>query len=83
MDKRTLRREWTLLQKLLRDIRREAGLSQQKLAARLGVSQSFVSKYESGERRLDVLELRHICAAMQVSLPALLERFEQMLAKPS
>ena len=64
MDKRTLRREWTLLQKLLRDIRREAGLSQQQLAARLGVSQSFVSKYEAGERRLDVLELRHIGAAM-------------------
>ncbi len=83
MDKRTLRREWTLLQKLLRDIRREAGQSQQQLAERLGVSQSFVSKYESGERRLDVLELRHICAAMQVSLPALLERFEQLLTKTS
>jgi len=34
-----------------------AGLSQIQLAERLGVSQSFVAKYESGDRRLDLFQL--------------------------
>jgi transcriptional regulator with XRE-family HTH domain len=37
--------------------RRDAGLRQVDLAARLGKPQSFVSKVERGERRLDVVEL--------------------------
>ncbi len=41
----------------LREAREAAGLTQQAAAARLGVPQSFISKCESGERRLDVLEL--------------------------
>jgi Helix-turn-helix len=35
---------------------RKAGLTQQALAKRLGQPQSFVAKYEGGERRLDVLD---------------------------
>ncbi len=38
--------------------------------------QSFVSKYESGERRLDVVELRHVAKALGVSLQVVLERLE-------
>jgi transcriptional regulator with XRE-family HTH domain len=53
---------------LLRAKRRDAGLRQADLARRLGQPQSFVSKYECGERRLDVLELRHICEALGLSL---------------
>ena len=41
---------------LLRDSRLEAGLTQAAVAERLGTRQQFVSKYESGERRLDVIE---------------------------
>ena len=41
----------------LRSARREAALSQAEVAARFGTPQSFVSKCESGERRIDVLEL--------------------------
>ena len=55
-----------MLRGLLRKIRTEAGLTQAELAARLGVPQSVVSKYESGERRLDVLELRQVCHALKV-----------------
>ena len=40
----------------LRKRRREAGLRQADLAERLGVPQSFVSKYESGERLLTFIE---------------------------
>ncbi len=59
---------------LMRDARDKAGLSQVELAARLGRPQSFVSKYESGERRLDVAEFIEICRAMEVSAPKLLKK---------
>lgn len=45
------------LLRLLVSARREAGLRQVDLAERLGKPQSFVSKMERGERRLDVVEL--------------------------
>ena len=41
----------------LRSARHEAGLTQQEVARGLGKPQSFVSKCESGERRVDVVEL--------------------------
>jgi DNA-binding transcriptional regulator YiaG len=41
---------------LLRQLRSDAGLTQAQLAARLHRDQAFVSKYESGDRRLDILE---------------------------
>ena len=40
----------------LRRVRKESGLTQAALAARLGVAQSFVAKVEGQERRLDVVE---------------------------
>ena len=64
------------LRHLLRQIRTEAGLRQDDLAERLEQSQSFVSKYESGERRLDLLELQHICRAVGLSLAEFVHRFE-------
>ena len=70
-------REYVALRSLLRAIRREAGISQAELATRLGVPQSFVSKIESGERRIDIVELRRICVALECSFGnviALLER---------
>lgn len=66
---------------LLRRLRVEADLRQQDLANRLGHHQSFVSKYESGERRLDVLELRDICRALQITLDEFIARLETALAE--
>jgi transcriptional regulator with XRE-family HTH domain len=68
-----------VLQTLLRQIRMEAGLRQSDLAERLGEPQSFVSKYESGERRLDVIELRQICQAMGIPLERFVTRLEKTL----
>ncbi len=52
--------------------RRAAGLSQYELADRLGVDQSYVSKYESCRRRLDVIEFLRIVGAVGVEPAKLL-----------
>jgi len=64
------------LLELLRQVRVEAGLRQVDLAKKLRQPQSFVSKYESGERRLDLLELRQVCNAVGTSLEEFVKRFE-------
>lgn len=68
------------LQTLLRQIRREAGLRQADLAQKIGEPQSFVSKYEIGERRLDILEIRVICEAVGITLQEFAHRLEEVLA---
>jgi transcriptional regulator with XRE-family HTH domain len=64
---------------LLREMRVEAGLTQTDLAARAGKDQAFVSRYESGQRRLDVLELREICQAIGITLGEFVKRLEKAL----
>lgn len=68
----------TQLQVLLRQVRVEAGLRQSDLAQRLGKPQSFISKYESGQRRLDLVELREVCAAAGIRLQEFVRRFEDL-----
>jgi transcriptional regulator with XRE-family HTH domain len=69
-----------ILAGLLRQLRQDANLRQQDLAERLNQPQSFVSKYESGERRLDLVELHEICTALGIALTTLAQRFEVALA---
>jgi len=54
-----------------------ANLTQVALAKKLRRPQSFVSKYEIGERRLDLVELGEICAAMGISLGDFVRKFER------
>jgi transcriptional regulator with XRE-family HTH domain len=68
--------EYQRLCALLRQLREEAGLTQVEVAARLDEPQSFVSKYESGERRLDVIELGQVAEVLGVSTRTVLDRFE-------
>jgi len=49
---------------LLTAAREKAGLTQQQLADRLGKPQSYVAKYEGGERRIDVIEFIGIARAL-------------------
>lgn len=65
-----------ILLDLLRNIRKDAGLRQDDVAERLGRPQSFVSKYESGERRLDILELYDVCEALGLKLNNFVEKLE-------
>jgi transcriptional regulator with XRE-family HTH domain len=62
---------------LLRQKRLDAGLQQTELADKLGVSQTWVSKYENGERRLDLVQLEAICEALGVSLSALVKAWQR------
>jgi len=64
---------------LLRRLRTKAGLRQIDLARILGEPQSFVSRYESGERRLDLVELRTVCKALRVPLRKFLDEFEDVI----
>lgn len=74
--------QWTddqkKLRKLLKEVRKEADLTQVELSLRLQKPQSYVSKYESGERRLDVLELRLVCEAIGITLGDFVSRLESM-----
>ncbi|UFS67820.1 helix-turn-helix domain-containing protein [Paracoccus denitrificans] len=62
---RTLRSPGHLaLMAALKQARLDAGLTQTELAERLKRPQSFVAKYENGERRVEVVELVEIATAM-------------------
>lgn len=61
---------------LMRKIREEADLSQTALAAKLGKPQTFVSKSELGERRIDFLETIDFCAACGLTVVEFANQFE-------
>jgi transcriptional regulator with XRE-family HTH domain len=71
--------EQQLLRELLVTARAKAGLTQQKLAKRLGQHQSFVAKYEGGERRLDVVEFVTIAQALGADPVRILRAFLQCI----
>lgn len=60
----------------LRKTRVDHALTQKKLAMLLNRPQSYISKYELGERRLDILELQDICHACGISLQEFVARLE-------
>ena len=61
---------------LLKAFRKRGGLKQAEVASRLGVPQSFISKYESGERKLDLIEAQRVCVALGISLTDLVAAIE-------
>ena len=69
-----------LLEQLYR-LRVSSGLRQSDLAEKLNVPQSFISKIESGERRIDLIELREICVALGSNLKEFINEFEKALNK--
>jgi transcriptional regulator with XRE-family HTH domain len=79
---RANRNDQKILLELLRAIRVGAGLRQTDMAGALKVPQSYVSKYESGERRLDPLELQAICKAAGTNLATFGKRLDDLLALP-
>ena len=65
MQKSLKSAEYARLIQLLVAVRHKAGVRQQALAKKLGKPQSFVAKYEGGERRIDVVEFVTIIEALE------------------
>lgn len=66
------------LRQLLKELRKnEADITQVELSQSLGRPQSYVSKYEIGERRLDYVEVNDICKALGISI----KRFNNLYEK--
>lgn len=63
MPRSTHHRHYRAFLELLVQLRDVAGLTQAALAERIGNTQTFVSKVERGERRLDVVEFAEWCDA--------------------
>ena len=66
---------------LLRGARKAAGLTQAEVAGRLRKPQSFVAKYENGERRLDVLEFVAVCRAIDAEPVAIVSEVAAELSQ--
>ena len=76
-------REYKTLLSVLRDARLKAGLTQVELAARLRVQQAWVSKSEGRTRRLDVIELRQICHALEIDFVEFVRHLDAELGSRS
>jgi len=79
MAKTIHRSEYEILLRRLRELRVEAGVTQETLSDQLGRSQSFVSDVERGVRRLDAIELRDICHLLGSDLRTFLGALETEL----
>ena len=69
--------EYVRFRDLLTDARRKQGKVQEDVANYLGKPQSFVSKYESGERRLDVVEFLEIARALDIDPVEIIAELEK------
>ena len=67
------------LRKALRDLREKGGLTQAEVAARLDKPQSFVAKYEGGERRLSAIEFIEVVRALDLEPVAALRQLIKAL----
>ena len=72
---------YQFLVEALRASRRQANVTQTDLALELGMDQSYVSKYERAERRLDVVEVWAICQALKIDWADFMGKFDKVLRK--
>jgi len=80
VDKSITSQDYRTFLRELRAARKRSGLSQVDLAAKLGETQSFISKCERGERRLDIIEARAFCKAFGMSFLVFAGHLEEGLA---
>lgn len=65
--------EYKAILRRLKKARKKSGLTQTEIARKLGKPQSFISKVENGERRLDIIELKHIARLYKMDIKELLK----------
>ncbi|GLQ11460.1 transcriptional regulator [Devosia yakushimensis] len=71
--------EYQVLRELLAAQRKSQGLTQADVASLIGRPQSFVAKYEGGERRIDVVEFLAIAQALNADPQSLFSAFVKNL----
>ena len=75
-------RDYAIFLAELRRARETAGVTQEDLAKGLRQTQTFVSKCERGERRIDLIEAREICRALKADFPTFIQSLEVILRAP-
>lgn len=68
-------RQYAIFRELLTQAREEAEMTQVQVATKLGKPQSYVSKYESGDRRLDVTEFVQIADILALNISDFLDQY--------
>jgi transcriptional regulator with XRE-family HTH domain len=81
MKKSIFSEPYTLFRARLINARGKKGLTQAEVAQKLGKPQSYVSKYERGERRLDVVEFLSVARILEIEPSAILKELEKLEAK--
>lgn len=81
MSKSRYTRADEIYRELLKEARSAKKLTQADVAASLGLPQSYVSKYESGERRLDFVETALVCKALGMSIENFAAAYSGKLAE--
>ena len=74
-------KKYETFRELLTQYRKDAGVTQQSLAEKLDKPQSFVSKFESGERRLDVIEFLDVAEVLQFDVYEFIKKLEEGASK--
>ncbi len=77
MTKSIFTPEYQLFLKLLLQGRKKAGMTQVQLAAQLKKPQSFVCKFEKGERRLDIIEFLEIARILNIDAGEIIQRLQK------
>lgn len=79
MEKSIYTKEYITFLKCLVKARKDAGITQVQFAEMIQQTQSFVSRCERGERRIDVIELRVFCQAMGISFADFIIQLEKVI----
>jgi transcriptional regulator with XRE-family HTH domain len=83
MEKSIYTDEYSAVVQLLKELRKSAGLTQVQMAELLGQTQSLFSKYERGELRFDIIQLRTVAAHLGLSLVEFSSKLEERLGPAS
>lgn len=81
MDKSIHTRQYRMLIGLIREERERRHVTQEQLASALSMKQAVISKIENCERRIDMLEMRQICLALEVPLVEIINKFEERISR--
>ena len=79
MNDKTSEMQNVVLREQLTELRTRAQLTQRELSKQLGRPQSYVSKYESGEKKLTLVEIRKIAVCCGTNLTDFITAFEEEL----